>query len=65
LDEVERLKALARTGPLDAAILSLALDGDDLHWDTLLGEPILVAVPRCAARLLRGPAQIECRPYDR
>ena len=31
----------------------------------LLGEPILVAVPRCAARLLCGAPQIECRPDDR
>jgi len=43
----------------------LPLDGDDLHWDTLLGEPILEAVPRCAARLLCGAPQIECRPDDR
>jgi hypothetical protein len=34
LDEVERLKALAHAGPLDAAILSLPLDGGGLHWDT-------------------------------
>jgi hypothetical protein len=34
LDEVERLKALARAGQLDAAILSLPLDGDGLHGDT-------------------------------
>jgi hypothetical protein len=39
-----------RAGSLDAAILSLPLDGDDLHGDTLLGEPIVEAVPRCAAR---------------
>ena len=38
---------------------------DDLHWDTLLGEPILEAVPRCAARLLCGPPQVEFRPDDR
>src|SRR5689334_1855541 len=36
-----------RAGSLVAAIPSLPLDGDDLHWDTLLGEPILEAVPRC------------------
>jgi hypothetical protein len=55
-----------RAGSLTAAILSLPLDGDDLHWDTLLGEPIVEAVPRRgAARLLRGAPQIECRPEDR
>ena len=35
-----------RAGSLDAAILSLPLDGDDLRWETLLAEPILVALPR-------------------
>jgi LysR family transcriptional regulator, hydrogen peroxide-inducible genes activator len=35
-----------RAGSLDAAILSLPLDGDDLRWERLLEEPILVALPR-------------------
>jgi LysR family transcriptional regulator, hydrogen peroxide-inducible genes activator len=30
---------------LDAAILSLPLDGEDLRWEKLLREPILVALP--------------------
>ena len=38
---LERLRA----GSLDAAILSLPLDGDDLRWEPLLREPILVALP--------------------
>jgi LysR family transcriptional regulator, hydrogen peroxide-inducible genes activator len=37
---LERLRA----GSLDAAILSLPLDGDDLRWEKLLSEPILLAV---------------------
>lgn len=39
---VERLRA----GSLDAAILSLPLDGDDLRWELLLREPLLLALPR-------------------
>jgi LysR family transcriptional regulator, hydrogen peroxide-inducible genes activator len=39
---LERLRA----GALDAAILSLPLDGADLRWELLLNEPILVALPR-------------------
>jgi LysR family hydrogen peroxide-inducible transcriptional activator len=35
-----------RAGSLDAAILSLPLDGTDLRWELLLSEPILVALPR-------------------
>ena len=35
-----------RAGSLDAAILSLPLDGTDLRWEPLLREPILVALPR-------------------
>jgi LysR family hydrogen peroxide-inducible transcriptional activator len=35
-----------RAGSLDAAILALPLDGGDLRWETLLSEPILVALPR-------------------
>jgi len=38
---VERLRA----GSLDAAILSLPLDADDLRGEPLLSEPILVALP--------------------
>ena len=34
-----------RGGVLDAAILSLPLDGADLRWESLLSEPILVALP--------------------
>jgi LysR family hydrogen peroxide-inducible transcriptional activator len=34
-----------RAGSLDAAILSLPLDGLDLRWEPLLSEPILVALP--------------------
>jgi LysR family hydrogen peroxide-inducible transcriptional activator len=40
------LLARLRAGALDAAILSLPLDGEDLRWETLLVEPILLAVPR-------------------
>ena len=39
---LERLRA----GSLDAAILSLPLDGDDLRWETMLDEAILMALPR-------------------
>lgn len=39
---LERLRA----GSLDAAILSLPLDGDDLRWEKLLEEPLLLALPR-------------------
>ena len=35
-----------RAGSLDAAILSLPLDGEDVRWERLLGEPILLALPR-------------------
>jgi LysR family transcriptional regulator, hydrogen peroxide-inducible genes activator len=35
-----------RAGSLDAAILSLPLDGVDLRLEPLLSEPILVALPR-------------------
>jgi len=35
-----------RAGALDAAILALPLEGDDLRWEALLSEPILVALPR-------------------
>jgi LysR family hydrogen peroxide-inducible transcriptional activator len=35
-----------RAGSLDAAILSLPLDGEDVRWESLLGEPILLALPR-------------------
>lgn len=35
-----------RSGALDAAILSLPLDGDDLRWEKLISEPILLALPR-------------------
>ena len=35
-----------RAGSLDAAILSLPLEGGDLRWETLLREAILVALPR-------------------
>lgn len=45
----ERTAALLdrlRAGSLDAAILSLPLDGTDLRWQLLLSEPILVALPR-------------------
>jgi LysR family hydrogen peroxide-inducible transcriptional activator len=38
---LERLRA----GSLDAAILSLPLDGNDLRWEPLLSEPILLALP--------------------
>jgi LysR family hydrogen peroxide-inducible transcriptional activator len=39
---LERLRA----GSLDAAILSLPLEGDDLRWEVLLSEPIVLALPR-------------------
>ena len=45
-----------RAGSLDAAILSLPLDGTDLRWELLLSEPILVALPRC--HKLAGRAQV-------
>jgi LysR family hydrogen peroxide-inducible transcriptional activator len=35
-----------RAGSLDAAILSLPLEGNDLSWDVLLAEPIVLALPR-------------------
>src|SRR5271166_5270900 len=35
-----------RGGSLDAAILSLPLEGGDLRWEALLSEAILVALPR-------------------
>jgi LysR family hydrogen peroxide-inducible transcriptional activator len=49
---LERLRA----GSLDAAILSLPLDGADLRWEHLLREPILVALPR--RHKLAGRARI-------
>jgi LysR family transcriptional regulator, hydrogen peroxide-inducible genes activator len=58
---VERL----RTGSLDAAILSLPLDGDDLRSELLLAEPILLALPR-GHRLARtqrvAPAALAAAP---
>src|SRR5260221_761342 len=50
------LLARLRAGALDAAILSLPLDGEDLRWETLLIEPILLAVPR--DHRLAGQAEI-------
>lgn len=42
-----------RAGSLDAAILSLPLDGTDLRWEPLFNEPILVALP-CSHPLAGG-----------
>jgi LysR family transcriptional regulator, hydrogen peroxide-inducible genes activator len=58
---VERLRA----GSLDAAILSLPLDGADLRWEQLLSEPILVALPRrhpLAARPQVAPNALATEP---
>jgi LysR family transcriptional regulator, hydrogen peroxide-inducible genes activator len=44
-EQTELLLDRLRAGSLDAAILSLPLDGVDLRWETLLSEPILVALP--------------------
>jgi LysR family transcriptional regulator, hydrogen peroxide-inducible genes activator len=58
---VERLRA----GSLDATILSLPLDGDDLRSELLLDEPILLALPR-GHRLARtqrvAPAGLAAEP---
>jgi LysR family transcriptional regulator, hydrogen peroxide-inducible genes activator len=54
-----------RAGSLDAAILSLPLDGADLRWELLLREPILVALPRrhpLAGRPLVGPGALSAEP---
>jgi LysR family transcriptional regulator, hydrogen peroxide-inducible genes activator len=54
-----------RVGSLDAAILSLPLDGDDLRWERLLDEPILVALPRdhrLAARKRIAPRELTSEP---
>jgi LysR family hydrogen peroxide-inducible transcriptional activator len=45
-DQTTALVDRLRAGSLDAAILSLPLDGEDLRWERLLDEPILVALPR-------------------
>ncbi|MBO0739022.1 MAG: LysR family transcriptional regulator [Alphaproteobacteria bacterium] len=45
-EQTTALTERLRAGSLDAAILSLPLDGDDLRWERLLAEPILVALPR-------------------
>lgn len=54
---VDRLRA----GSLDAAILSLPLDGNDLRWEMLLDEQILVALPhdhRLAAERRIAPSAL-------
>ena len=45
-EQTAQLLERLRAGSLDAAILSLPLDGDDLHCEPLLSEPILLALPR-------------------
>jgi LysR family hydrogen peroxide-inducible transcriptional activator len=45
-EQTAQLLERLRAGSLDAAILSLPLDGDDLRWAPLLCEPILLALPR-------------------
>ena len=44
--QTEQLLDRLRAGSLDAAILSLPLDGEDLRWEPLLSEPIWLALPR-------------------
>ena len=44
-EQTAQLLEKLRTGSLDAAILSLPLDGDDLRREQLLKEPILLALP--------------------
>ena len=54
-----------RAGSLDAAILSLPLDGADLRWEPLLTEPILVALPRhhpLAVRAQVAPGALSTEP---
>ena len=54
-----------RAGVLDAAILSLPLDGADLRWESLLSEPILVALPRrhpLAGRARVAPGALSTEP---
>ena len=58
---LERLRA----GSLDAAILSLPLDGADLRWESLLSESILVALPRhhpLAGRARVAPGALSTEP---
>jgi LysR family hydrogen peroxide-inducible transcriptional activator len=58
---VDRLRA----GSLDAAILSLPLDSEDLRWERLLDEPILVALPcdhRLAAKSRIAPRALASEP---
>jgi LysR family hydrogen peroxide-inducible transcriptional activator len=45
-DRTTELLERLRAGSLDAAILALPLAGDDLRWEPLLTEPILLALPR-------------------
>lgn len=45
-EQTAQLLERLRAGSLDAAILSLPLEGDDLRWEPLLSEPILLALPR-------------------
>ena len=54
-----------RAGVLDAAILSLPLDGADLRWESLFSEPILVALPRghpLAGRARVAPSALSSEP---
>ncbi len=54
-----------RAGVLDAAILSLPLDGADLRLESLLSEPILVALPRrhpLAGRARVAPGALSTEP---
>jgi LysR family hydrogen peroxide-inducible transcriptional activator len=54
-----------RAGSLDAAILSLPLDGEDVRWERLLAEPILLALPRdhrLAAKRQIAPRALTSEP---
>lgn len=54
-----------RAGALDAAIVSLPLEGTDLRWESLLDEPILVALPqahRLAKRKQIAPTALTEEP---
>jgi LysR family hydrogen peroxide-inducible transcriptional activator len=64
-DQTAPLLDRLRAGSLDAAILSLPLDGADLRWEPLLSEPILVALPcghKLAGRARVGPDALAAEP---
>jgi LysR family transcriptional regulator, hydrogen peroxide-inducible genes activator len=45
-DRTAQLLERLRVGSLDAAILALPIDGEDLRWSSLLSEAIVLALPR-------------------